>query len=92
MIQNTEIAERLEKLFTNVSQDRVDQLEIDSELNTLLQGTDDDYTTEKLRNALEWSGIYFSPRRWQKWGDISVMKSFLLGDINKAKLAAISRK
>lgn len=86
MNDNKLLIDRLSQLINDVSREKKNQREIDAELNSIYQATEFDYVQEKLSSALVWSSIYFSPRRWKKWGDISVVKSFLISDIHKAEM------
>ncbi len=88
MKTHAEIADRLSDLFSKVSHGRTTQREVDQELSEILALVNDEYRQEKIRNAIEWSGIYFSPRRWEKWGSPDAVKSFLLSDIYKARTAS----
>lgn len=44
------------------------------------------YIREKVRTAAMWFGYWFTPKRWQRWGE-DQMRSNLTTDVYKVKLA-----
>lgn len=40
----------------------------------------------KLKSARSWADIYFSPRKWEKWGSREAVRDFVLGDLSVATM------
>jgi hypothetical protein len=80
-----DIDDRLDKLFHQLAEGRIGGDDAQREIRSLLNLSTHSYQREKLRGALSWSDIYFSPRKWQRWGNQQRVKDFVLADIYKAK-------
>lgn len=86
-----DIEQRLSVLFDRISKERATKEETLEELQALKFLVSDSYRVEKLGNAIEWAEIYFSPRKWQRWKSRETVRSFLLSDLYKARIATDPR-
>ena len=50
-------------------------------------GQPDAYLREKASTAAEFLGIWFSPRKWQKYGSADQMRHLVLMDVAKLEMA-----
>jgi hypothetical protein len=77
-------AQRLSSLFDDIAHHRAYRDEVIKELSALhgeLQG----YKRGKVKRAIEWAEIYYSDRRWKKWGSQDRVRGFLLNSIYCAR-------
>ena len=62
------VEERLSALFDKVTNGRATEQDTVRELRALRLDTSDPNRIEKLRDAIMWSEIYFSSRKWNHGG------------------------
>ena len=74
--------ERASNLFQLLSKQTVSEEDVQRELRELEPFCDTVYQQEKLASARNWAEIYFSPRRWERWGSQERVRGFLLQDVS----------
>jgi hypothetical protein len=79
------VEERLSALFDRVTHGRATEQDTVRELRALHLDASDPHRIEKLRDAIMWTKIYFSSRRWKPWGSREKVRDFLLGEIYNAR-------
>ena len=79
--------EKADRLFQRIAEDRASGQEVLRDLGELERYCTEAYQREKLRNAQSWAEIYFSPRKWQRWGSRENVRGFLLADIDNFRRA-----
>jgi hypothetical protein len=80
------IEQRLSALFDRVAKDRATEQETVKELHDLrFEVKGSSYRREKLNDAIRWAEIYFSPRKWEKWGSREKVRDNLLDELYKAR-------
>jgi hypothetical protein len=81
------VEERLSALFDKVTNGRATEQDTVRELRALRLDASDPNRIEKLGDAIMWSEIYFSSRKWKPWGSREKVRDFLLGEIYSARRA-----
>ncbi len=79
--------ERASRLSDMISQERISHAEVLQELQALTLICETDYQREKIADARRWANIYFSPRKWRRWGSREDVRSFLLQDIYRFEMS-----
>jgi hypothetical protein len=74
----------LQKLFDDLSGEKIGEELLLSELNELIKGCSDLNQVQSLYGAIDWATIYASPRRTNLWGGKAVVKACLLIQISVA--------
>ena len=81
------VEEQLSALFDRVTNGRATEQETVRELRALHLDASDPHRIEKLGDAIMWSEIYFSSRKWKPGGSREKVRDFLLGEIYNARRA-----
>ena len=81
------VEERLSALFDRVTHGRATEQDTVRELRALRLDVSDPHRIEKLGDAIRWTEIYFSSRKWKPWGSREKVRDFLLGEIYNARRA-----
>lgn len=65
---------------------RLSQKDFDRTVDNLMFGCGNADQTRKLRSAKRWAEIFYSPRKWEKWGSHNSVRSFVYQDLKCAEM------
>jgi hypothetical protein len=82
------VKDQIQQLTRRILDGNASGIEVERELRALLHAFDGVYYREKVREAIEWAGIYFSARKSQRHGGEDKVLSILLGALSSAEREA----
>lgn len=80
--------EEIDAVQRHLTSGNLNQGAFNASIDSLISSCTSSEQRSKLMSAKSWANLYFSPKKWEKWGSRERVRDFALGDLSVALMIA----